>query len=128
MENSKDISIFYFHTRDEMVRVDLRKVLYFKADRNYTDVYFLNGHHVTLLTSLLNIEKMLEDDRMKGKTMPFVRLGRSLIVNVTFILQINVLKQELCLSDMQTASVYKVSVPKEVLKSLKDLYNKKKTS
>ena len=55
MENSKDISIFYFHTRDEMVRVDLRKVLYFKADRNYTDVYFLNGHHVTLLTSLLNI-------------------------------------------------------------------------
>lgn len=126
MENSKDISIFYFHTRDEMVRVDLRKVLYFKADRNYTDVYFLNGHHVTLLTSLLNIEKMLEDDRMKGKTMPFVRLGRSLIVNVTFILQINVLKQELSLSDMKTSGVYKVSVPKEVLKNLKELYNKKK--
>ena len=126
MENSKDISIFYFHTRDEMVRVDLRKVLYFKADRNYTDVYFLNGHHVTLLTSLLNIEKMLEDDRMKGKTMPFARLGRSLIVNVTFILQINVLKQELSLSDMKTSGVYKVSVPKEVLKNLKELYNKKK--
>ncbi len=126
MENSKDISIFYFHTRDEMVRVDLRKVLYFKADRNYTDVYFLNGHHVTLLTSLLNIEKMLEDDRMKGKTIPFVRLGRSLIVNVTFILQINVLKQELSLSDMKTSGVYKVSVPKEVLKNLKELYNKKK--
>jgi len=126
MENSKDISIFYFHTRDEMVRVDLRKVLYFKADRNYTDVYFLNGHHVTLLTSLLNIEKMLEDDRMKGKTMPFVRLGRSLIVNVTFILQINVLKQELSLSDVKTSGVYKVSVPKEVLKNLKELYNKKK--
>ena len=126
MENSKDISIFYFHTRDEIVRVDLRKVLYFKADRNYTDVYFLNGHHVTLLTSLLNIEKMLEDDKMKGKTITFVRLGRSLIVNVTFILQINVLKQELCLSDMKTSGVYKVSVPKEVLKSLKELYNKKK--
>ena len=126
MENSKDISIFYFHTRDEMLRVDLRKVLYFKADRNYTDVYFLNGHHVTLLTSLLNIEKMLEDDRMKGKTIPFVRLGRSLIVNVTFILQINVLKQELSLSDVKTSGVYKVSVPKEVLKNLKELYNKKK--
>ena len=126
MENSKDISIFYFHTRDEMVRVDLRKVLYFKADRNYTDVYFLNGHHVTLLTSLLNIEKMLEDDKMKGKAITFVRLGRSLIVNVTFIVQINVLKQELSLSDMKTSGVYKVSVPKEVLKSLKELYNKKK--
>lgn len=126
MDNQKDISIFYFHTRDEMVRVDLRKVLYFKADRNYTDVYFLNGHHVTLLTSMLNIEKMLDDERMGGKVIPFVRLGRSLMVNVSFILRINVLKQELYLSDMKTSSVYKVSVPKEVLKSLKELYKKKK--
>lgn len=126
MGNNHDISILYFNTRDEMIRVDLRKVLYFKSDRNYTDVYFLNGHHVTLPTSLLNIEKMLNDDRMRGKTIPFVRLGRSLIVNLTFILQINVLKQELCLSDMKSAPVYKVTVPKEVLKSLKELYNKKK--
>ena len=125
MENNKDISILYFNTRDEMIRVDLRKVLYFKSDKNYTDVYFLNGQHVTLPTSMLDIEKMLNDDRMRGKTIPFVRLGRSLIVNLTFILQINVLKQELCLSDMKTSGVYKVSVPKEVLKRLKELYNKK---
>ena len=41
MENNKDISILYFNTRDEMIRVDLRKVLYFKSDKNYTDVYSL---------------------------------------------------------------------------------------
>lgn len=126
MEQNKEISILYFNTRDELIRVDLRKVLYFKSDRNYTDVFFLNGHHVTLLTSLLNIEKMLNDERMRGKVIPFVRLGRSLMVNVSFILQINVLKQELCLSDMKTSDVYKVSVPKEVLKRLKELYNTKK--
>lgn len=126
MEQNKEISILYFNTRDELIRVDLRKVLYFKSDRNYTDVFFLNGHHVTLLTSLLNIEQMLNDERMRGKVIPFIRLGRSLMVNASFIFQINVLKQELCLSDMATSDVYKVSVPKEVLKRLKELYNNKR--
>ena len=62
MENNREINILYFNTRDEMLRVDLRKVLYFKADRNYTDVYFVNGVHVTLPTGLMSIEQMLEND------------------------------------------------------------------
>lgn len=82
MENNREINILYFNTRDEMLRVDLRKVLYFKADRNYTDVYFVNGVHVTLPTGLMSIEQMLENDKLRGRTMPFVRLGRSLIVNI----------------------------------------------
>lgn len=94
MEN-KDIHVLYFNTRDELVRVDLRRVAYFKADRNYTDVYFLNGYHVTLPTNLMAIEKMLDDDCMKGRIVPFVRLGRSLIVNIPMIVHINVLRQEL---------------------------------
>lgn len=126
MEQNKEISILYFNTRDELIRVDLRKVLYFKSDRNYTDVFFLNGHHVTLLTSMLNIEQMLNDERMRGKVIPFIRLGRSLMVNASFIFQINVLKQELYLSDMKTSDVYKVSVPKDVLKRLKELYSNKR--
>ena len=40
MEERREIHVLYFNTRDEMVRVDLRKVGYFRADRNYTDVYF----------------------------------------------------------------------------------------
>lgn len=125
MEN-KDIYVLYFNTRDEVIRVDLRRVAYFKADRNYTDVFFLNGHHVMLPTNLMAIEKMLDGDRMKGRTVPFVRLGRSLIVNIPMIVHINVLRQELVLSDLVARDVIKVDVPKEALKKLKELYDNQK--
>lgn len=124
MENNREINILYFNTRDEMLRVDLRKVLYFKADRNYTDVYFVNGVHVTLPTGLMSIEQMLENDKLRGRTMPFVRLGRSLIVNISYILHINVLKQELTLSDMSMPGCQRIAVAKEALRKLKELYNK----
>ncbi len=124
MENNREINILYFNTRDEMLRVDLRKVLYFKADRNYTDVYFVNGVHVTLPTGLMSIEQMLENDKLRGRTMPFVRLGRSLIVNISYILHINVLKQELTLSDMTMPGCQRITVAKEALRKLKELYNK----
>ena len=124
MENNREINILYFNTRDEMLRVDLRKVLYFKADRNYTDVYFVNGVHVTLPTGLMSIEQMLENDKLRGRTMPFVRLGRSLIVNISYILHINVLKQELTLSDMSMPGCQRITVAKEALRKLRELYNK----
>lgn len=119
----REIHILYFNTRDELIRVDLRKVGYFKADRNYTDVYFLNGFHVTLPTNLMAIEHMLNDDRMKGRTIPFIRIGRSIIVNSSHIVHINVLRQELILSDMRYPGVLNVEVPKEALRKLKELYN-----
>ncbi len=123
MEEKKEISVLYFNTRDELVRVDLRRVGYFKADRNYTDVYFLNGYHVTLPTSLSAIEQMLNDERLAGRIVPFVRIGRSLIVNIAHIVHINVLRQQLVLSDLQSPSVLKVEVQKEALKKLKELYS-----
>lgn len=123
MEDKRDIYILYFNTRDELLRVDLRKVLYFKADRNYTDVYFVNGVHATLPAGLMAIGQMLDDDKLRGKTIPFVRLGRSYIVNLSYILHINVLKQELTLSDMSMPGYQKISVAKEALRKLKELYN-----
>lgn len=122
MNDNKEISVLYFNTRDELIRVDLGKVGFFKADRNYTDVYFLNNHRVTLPTNLMSIEKMLDDDRMRGRTIPFVRIGRSVIVNLSHIIHINVPKQELVLSDMTSPCILKVEVNKEALRKLKDLY------
>lgn len=128
MKNKADNEVYmlYFNTRDELIRVDLRNVGYFKADRNYTDVYFLNGHHVTLPAKLIAIEQMLDDDRIKGRTIPFVRIGRSLIVNIAYIIHINLPKQELVLSDMSTPGILKVSVQKEALRRLKELFYQKK--
>lgn len=118
----KEISVMYFNTRDELLRVDLRKVVYFKADRNYTDVYYLNGLHLTLPTNLMNLEKMLDSDKIRGKVVPFVRLGRSVIVNLKMIAHINIQKQELVMTDMVSPNIFRVPVSRDALKKLKDLY------
>ena len=85
--NSNEKTIVYFNTRDEMVKINLHNVVYFQADRNYTDIYFINGAHVTLTTGLVNIEKMLDTPKLRGVVPTFIRLGRSYIVNPLFIFQ-----------------------------------------
>lgn len=123
-DNRKGVGVLYFNTRDELIRVDLRRVGYFKADRNYTDVYFLNGYHATLPINMAALEKMLNIDQMKGCTVPFVRIGRSIIANMSHIVHINLPKQELVLSDLSASVVLKVCVSKEALRKLKDLYRR----
>lgn len=51
----------FFNTRDEMIKVKLERVAYFEADSNYCHVIFINGAKATLLTSLVNIEKLLTE-------------------------------------------------------------------
>lgn len=125
MDSNKEIGVLYFNTRDELIRVNLQKVAYFKADRNYTDVFFVNGYHVTLPINMSTLEKMLNSHMVQGRTVPFVRIGRSLIVSVPHIVHINIPKQELTLCDMNTSQVLKVSVSKEILRKLKELFRNK---
>lgn len=90
-------TILYFNTRDELVRVKLERVAYFEADANYCHVVFVNGARATILTSLLNIEKLLSE-QFKQNASNFIRIGKKFIINSRFIFQINVLKQKLILS------------------------------
>lgn len=113
-----------FHTRDEMTKVRLDKVAYFEADGNYTTVMFTNGYKTSLLVNLLMIEKLI-DDTLRGKVQPFIRIGKRYIVNSTCICHINTLKQRLVLSDFNSPNVFTLSISKEALKNLKELYKKK---
>lgn len=114
----------YFNTRDELAKVKLDKVAYFEADSNYCHVMFINGYKVTLLTSLINIEKLLSD-RFSGDNPLFIRIGKRYIVNKNFIAHINVLRQKLVLTDFSTTTVFELSISKEALKNLKLLYSNK---
>lgn len=124
MESNSEKSIIYFNTRDEMLKVNLRNVVYFQADRNYTDVFFINGAHATLTIGLITIEKMLDEPHVRGNVPPFIRIGRGYIVNAQFIFHINALKQELVLTDTQSSSIYRLQVSKDALKKLKELYKR----
>lgn len=112
-----------FNTRDELLRVSLKHVVYFEADGNYTHIYFSNGAKATILYSLANMKNLIEE-KLKGETQPFIRIGKRYIINCSYILQINTLKQILILTSFEGNQLFKLSVSKEALKSLKELYTK----
>ena len=119
------MDILLFNTRDELLRVNLKYVVYFESDGNYTHIYFSNGAKATLLYSLANMEHLI-DEKLKGKVQPFIRIGKRYIINSSCVFQINTLKQRLILTSFDTPQLYTLFVSKDALKSLKELYTKKK--
>lgn len=111
----------FFNTRDEMIKVKLDRVAYFEADSNYCHVVFINGAKAMLLTSLVNIETFLAE-KFRGDTPMFVRIGKKYIVNRQKIFQINIPRQRLVLTDFVSTNVFELSISKEALKNLKQLY------
>ncbi len=106
------------NTRDELLVIDLDRVAFFQANGNYTRLTYISGHALMLNTGLSGVEKILANALPKGAS-AFVRLGRSLIINQTFLSNINVLKQYLTLSDLESHH-FKLQVPKALLKMYKD--------
>lgn len=124
MQNTSSSHFVYFNTRDEFVRVDLRRVMFFEADKNYVHITFQNGNKATILISLTNVANVLSS-YIKEHNLQFVRIGKSHIVNLAFLFQINVLKQQLVLSDNHSPNTYTLNISKVSLRALKDLYSPK---
>ena len=112
-------NFLYFNSRDEFDRIDIARIICFQSDGNYTNVVLTNKVKVVLGISLSKMEKHLSDS-LKDKARCFVRVGKSCIINVNFILRINVLKQYIVLTDYDTSN-YQVSISKDALKKLKDI-------
>ena len=108
------------NTRDELLIMDLDRVAFFQANGNYTRLTYISGQVLVLNTGLSGVEKILVNAIPKGKS-TFVRLGRSLIINEDFLSNINLLKQYLVLSDLDNHN-FKLTVPKHLLKLLKDKF------
>lgn len=98
---NKKPNILYFNTRDELLKINLEKAVCFEAESNYIRVFLVNGLESLIRMSLGKMESVLS-----SRTAPdrFVRIGKRYIVNLTYIFSINVLKQELTLSDQQSLS------------------------
>lgn len=117
-------TLLFFQTRDELVKVDVCHVVFFKSDGNYTKIAFINGCETTVLTSLTNIESLLEE-KLTGRIKPFIRIGKSYIVNMEYIFHINIPRQRLILTDCCSPAVFTLTVGKEALKTIKQLYIEK---
>lgn len=119
----KKPNILYFNTRDELVKINLEMVVCFEAEANYLRVSLVNGLVCMIRMSLGKMESILSTRTAPDK---FVRIGKRFIVNLAYIFSINVLKQELVLSD-QRFFVKTLSVSKDALKQLKELMKRSYT-
>lgn len=110
------------NSRDELLIVDLEKIAFFKANGNYTQFTYILGESHLLTVGLSKIEEYIRLAWPKDVPSPFVRLGRSLIINQRYLSAISVLKQKITLSDGGEHS-YALPAPKPLLKEYKDRIN-----
>lgn len=121
--SGNDLSVMKKHliisTSLDLVRIAPECIVYIASDGNYSTLVQRDGEVRMVSYQLGQIEKMISDQLGTDGNI-FIRIGKSLIINRSFIYYINIPKQKLILSD--TCSVnHTVTASKEALKQLKEL-------
>ncbi|MCR2031448.1 MULTISPECIES: LytTR family transcriptional regulator DNA-binding domain-containing protein [Alistipes] len=109
-------------TSNDLVRIAPERVVYISSDGNYSTLVQADGEMRMLSFQLGQLERLIASQLgSEGDT--FIRIGKSLIINRSYIYYINVAKQRLVLSDIATVN-HSVSASREALKQLKELLEK----
>ncbi|MDR3250654.1 MAG: LytTR family transcriptional regulator [Tannerella sp.] len=111
----------YFNSRDTLFRIALSRIVYFEADKNYTNLYLTNGQKLVFTFGLGAMKTYLETS-LKTDAQCFVRIGKSLIINPNYVYKIDLLKQSLQLYDEVSGKLFTLSAAKGALRELKELY------
>lgn len=106
-------------TSVDLVRIAPDRIVYIAADGNYSTLVQADKEVRMLSFQLGQIEKIMQSQLGSDGNM-FIRIGKSLIINRSFISYINIPRQKLTLSDVATFS-HTVTASKEALRELKEL-------
>ena len=106
-------------TANDLVQIAPEHIVYISSDGNYSTLVQTDGEMRMLSYQLGQIERMISDQLGKESGRLFIRIGKSIIINSSYIYYINVTKQKLILSDVRTFS-HTVSPSKEALRQLKE--------
>lgn len=110
-------------TSTELVRVATDEIVFVRADGNYSDLVLTNGKSRSMTFQLHFFDEVFQ----QLKNNMFVRVGRSLIVNKSYIHVINLTEQLLVFSGQQiTGELKPVRVSREALKQLKTVMENEK--
>lgn len=109
----------FFNSRDELQRIDVSKIVYFEADGNYTDIVMVNKLRASICMNLGEMEKAIAA-QIGDEARIFMRIGKRFIINMRYVYSINVLRQQLVLSDYDHFA-FQVSISKDALKKMKEL-------
>ena len=109
-------------TSIDLVRIAPDKIVYIASDGNYSTLVQTDNEVRMLSYQLGQIEKMIST-QLGSEGNIFIRIGKSLIINRSYIYYINIPKQKLILSDVSSFN-HTVTASKEALKQLKELIEK----
>lgn len=109
-------------TSSDLVRIAPDRIVYISSDGNYSTLVQADGEMRMLSFQLGQIEKMIAC-QLGTEGNIFIRIGKSLIINRSYIYYINIPKQKLVLSNADTVN-HTVTASRDALKQLKELLEK----
>jgi DNA-binding LytR/AlgR family response regulator len=108
-------------TANELLRVAAAHIIYISSDGNYSNLLMSGGEIRMVTFQLGQIEEMIQKQLPEMRS-NFIRIGRSLIININHVYHINISRQQLLLKDRD--NTYTLSASKEALKALKEFIEK----
>ena len=109
-------------TATDLVRIAARHIVCITSDGNYSTIVQTGNELRVVTTQLGQVEHMIAEQLPEiGST--FVRIGKSLIININSVHYINIPKQQLILIDA-LQNRHTLTASKEALKALKELIEK----
>lgn len=111
--------LVFFNSRDTLIRLDIAKIVYFESDGNYTYIVAANKMKFCVTMNLSHMEEALAH-QLGNHAKRFMRIGKRFIVNMEYIIQIDISKQRLVLSDC-CQFAFQLPISKEALKTAKEL-------
>jgi DNA-binding LytR/AlgR family response regulator len=108
-------------TANELLRVAATHIIYISSDGNYSNLLMSGGEIRMVTFQLGQIEEMIQKQLPEMRS-NFIRIGRSLIININHVFHINIARQQLLLKDRD--NTYTLSASKEALKALKEFIEK----
>ena len=116
---TKTAKYLFLNSRDEVLRLDVGRIVFFHANGNYTDIHCANSLKYTISMSLLRLQALLAVT-LSHSASSFVRIGKSYIINSNYITHISVPRQRLLLSDLNSFDI-ELAVSKDALRNLKTM-------
>ena len=104
-------------TKTELLRFPSDRLLFISAEGNYSMIHLEDGSSYLVAYQLGQLEDMITD-QLGESGMHFLRIGRSLIVNIHFILLIDVTNKKLIISNC-CGQCHSLSASREVLAKVK---------
>ena len=103
---------------NELVRVKPERVVYVESDGNYSTMVLHDKTKHMFTMNLAHCQQLIEKQLGK-EAETFIRIGKQLIVNRTYIFKININQQKLIMADMALNEAFTLQASKEALKQLK---------